>query len=102
MKVKHIVMWQFKEDIKEAQKDELKKNMKENLTALVGIVPGLLKADFEVAPISSSTHDMALITEFDTEESLKGYGIHEAHVKVANTYVRPYVCNRACLDYYEA
>lgn len=101
MAVKHIVMWQFKEEIKEEDRAELKKNMKEHLENLVGVVPGLLKVEFVVEPISSSTHDMALVTEFDEVESIKGYSVHPAHVKVADTYVRPYVRNRVCLDYKE-
>ena len=40
--VHHIVMWKFKPEIEEAKKPELKKAMKENLSALVGKVPGLL------------------------------------------------------------
>lgn len=101
MAVKHIVMWQFKEDVKEEEKDALKQNMKKHLESLVGVVPGLLRADFVVEPVPSSTHDMALVTEFDKVESIKEYSVHPAHVDVADTYVRPYVCNRACLDYKE-
>lgn len=99
MIVKHIVMWQFKPEIKEEEKDNLKKNMKEQLSSLVGVVPGLQKVVFIDQPISSSTHDMALVTEFDKASSIKEYSTHPAHVKVADTFVRPYVCNRACLDY---
>ena len=78
--VHHIVMWKFKEEIKEEQKAQLKQDMAKNLKSLVGKVPGLLTAEFVEEPIPSSTHDMAL-------------------VKVADTYVRPYVTERACLDY---
>ena len=34
--VHHIVMWKFKPEIEENKKEELKKAMEENLTALVG------------------------------------------------------------------
>ena len=40
--VHHIVMWKFKPEIEENKKEELKKAMEENLTALVGKIPGLL------------------------------------------------------------
>ena len=97
--VHHIVMWKFKPEIKEEQKAELKQAMKEHLTALVGKVPGLLTLEFVDAPLSSSTHDMALVSTLEKAEDIAVYGSHPAHVAVADTYVRPYVTERACLDY---
>lgn len=97
--VYHIVMWQFKEEIAEEKKAELKAAMAENLCGLVGQVPGLLTAKFVEQPIPSSTHDMALVTTFEKAEDIAGYSKHPAHQNVANTYVRPYVCNRSCLDF---
>ena len=94
-----IVMWKFKPEIEEARKPELKKAMAENLKSLVGKVPGLLTVEFVEEPIPSSTHDMALITTLETAEDIAVYGKHPEHVKVADTYVRPYTTERACLDY---
>lgn len=97
--VKHIVMWNFKEEVAQEDKALLKERMAEHLVSLVGKVPGLLDAVFVKEPVASSTHEMALVTTFDTVEALKGYKNHPEHVKVADTYVRPYTANRACLDY---
>ncbi|MDY4668407.1 MAG: Dabb family protein [Oliverpabstia sp.] len=97
--VHHIVMWKFKPEIKEEQKPALKQAMKENLTALVGKVPGLVSLEFIDSPISSSTHDIALVSTLEKQEDIAVYGSHPAHVEVADTYVRPYVTERACLDY---
>ena len=97
--VHHIVMWKFKPEIEESKKTELKKAMEENLKSLVGKVPGLLTVDFVTDPIPSSTHDMALVTTMEKAEDIKVYGSHPEHVKVADTYVRPYTTERACLDY---
>lgn len=97
--VHHIVMWKFKLEIAEEQKPELKKTMRENLEALVGKVPGLLTVKFVEEPIPSSTHDVALVTTLEKAEDIAVYGSHPAHVAVADTYVRPYVTERACLDY---
>ncbi len=76
--VNHIVMWNFKEEIEESKKESIKKDMEINLKALVGQVPGLLTVEFVSSPISSSTHDIALVTTLEslrrdilaTEESL--------------------------------
>ena len=97
--VHHIVMWKFKHEIGEERKPELKKAMKENLAGLVGKVPGLLTVEFVEEPLSSSTHDVALVTTLEKAEDIAVYAEHPAHVAVADTYVRPYVTERACLDY---
>lgn len=97
--VHHIVMWKFKPEIEENRKPELKKAMEENLKSLVGKVPGLLTVDFVTEPIPSSTHDMALVTTLEKAEDIAVYASHPEHVKVADTYVRPYTTQRACLDY---
>lgn len=97
--VNHIVMWKFKPEIEEGQKPEIKKAMEENLKSLVGKVPGLLTVEFVSSPIPSSTHDIALVTTLEKAEDIAIYGSHPEHVRVADSYVRPYVMDRACLDY---
>ena len=97
--VHHIVMWKFKPEIGEERKPDLKKAMKENLEGLVGKVPGLLTVEFEEEPLSSSTHDVAMVTTLEKTEDVAVYAVHPAHVAVADTFVRPFVTERACLDY---
>ena len=97
--VHHIVMWKFKPEIEDSKKPEIKKAMSENLQALVGKVPGLLTVEFVDQPLSSSTHDIALVTTLETAEDIKVYATHPEHIYVADTYVRPFVTERACLDY---
>lgn len=97
--VNHIVMWNFKPEVEECKKEEIKKAMEENLKSLVGKVPGLLKVEFVNSPIPSSTHDIALVTTLEKAEDIAVYAKHPEHVRVADTYVRPYVKDRACLDY---
>lgn len=96
--VKHIVMWSFKEEVNEQERKDAAKKIKEGLEGLVGVVPGLLSAKVIINPISSSTHDLCLLTELDTQESLKGYAVNPDHLKVAE-FVRSVTCNRACMDY---
>ena len=97
--VHHIVMWKFKPEIPEEKKSELKAAMKENLVSLVGRVPGLLSLEFVENPLPSSTHDVALVSTLEKAEDIAVYANHPAHVAVADTYVRPFVTERACLDY---
>ena len=94
----HIVMWNFKPEVEEGAKEAIKAEMAKHLKGLVGQVPGLLTAEFVENPISSSTHDIALVTTLEKAEDIPVYATHPAHVHVADTYVRPYVCDRVCLD----
>lgn len=97
--VHHIVMWNFKPDVLDEDKPGLKAQMAEALKGLMGQVPGLLSVEFVPEPVSSSTHEIALVTTLGKVEDVEVYASHPAHVAVADTYVRPFVCQRACLDY---
>ncbi|MDE6892531.1 MAG: Dabb family protein, partial [Lachnospiraceae bacterium] len=48
-----------------------------------------------------SNADVMLDSAFESEEALRGYATHPAHVKVADTKVRPYTEIRLCLDFCE-
>lgn len=97
--VRHIVMWELKEEIADNDREVIKSNAKKNLEGLVGKIPGLIEATVITEPLPSSTHDMILITDLSSEEDLKAYQAHPDHVATANTFVRPYTCNRACYDW---
>lgn len=99
--VHHIVMWKFKPEVEESRKAALKEEMEKNLKGLAGRIPGLLTVDFIKEPMASSTHDMGLITTLEKAEDVAVYAVHPEHVKVADTYIRPYVTERACFDYEE-
>ena len=97
--VYHIVMWKFRPEVADEEKAMRKQAMKVNLASLVGKVPGLLSLEFVESPIPSSTHDIALVSTLEKAEDIAVYAKHPAHVAVADTYVRPFVTERACLDY---
>ncbi|MDO4633171.1 MAG: Dabb family protein [Eubacteriales bacterium] len=95
--VKHVIIWKLREDIED--KAAVKKAIKENLEGLVGQVPGLKEAAVVIDLLASSNGDLMLDTTLESEEALKGYAVHPAHVHVADTYVRPYTEVRMCVDY---
>ena len=98
--VKHIILWTLDQKLSEIQKEEVKKGIKEGLESLCGVVPGLLDVKVIIdGRLSSSNYDVMLDSTLESEEALKGYAIHPAHVKVADTKVRPYTIGRTCLDY---
>lgn len=97
--VKHVILWQLDDSKTEEEKLCIKKNMKENLEALVGVVPGLADLKINISGLDSSNADVMLDSIFESEEALRAYAVHPAHVKAADTYVRPYTKVRMCMDY---
>ena len=97
--VKHVILWKLKEDVTGEVKEKVLREMKENLEALVGKVPGLLSLSIVTKPLASSNADVMLDSVLESEEALKGYQSHPDHVAVANTYVRPFTEVRLCMDY---
>ena len=97
--VKHIILWQLKAELSDAEKINVKAGIKEGLEALQGKIPGLLEIKVETVGLASSNCDVMLYSVFEDETSLKGYAIHPEHVAVANGKVRPFTKTRLCLDF---
>lgn len=97
--VKHIILWQLKDEYSTEQKDQIKAEIKEGLEALQGKIPGLIDIQVHTTGLSSSNADLMLDSVFEDEASLQGYGVHPEHVKVADHKVRPHTKLRVCLDY---
>lgn len=97
--VKHVIIWTLKEEYSDAEKETIKKGIKEGLEGLAGKIPGLVDVHVNINGLASSNADLMLDTTFESEEALKGYATHPAHVAVADGKVRPYTAIRSCLDY---
>lgn len=97
--VKHVILWKLKDGIRGEEKEKVLSDMKQHLEALVGKVPGLLRLTIVTEPLASSNADVMLDSELSDEAALKGYQSHPEHVAVANTYVRPFMEVRLCMDY---
>ena len=98
--VKHIILWTLKPELSETEKENVKKGIKEGLEGLVGKVPGLIDVKVNIdGRLASSNCDVMLDSTLESEEALKAYAVHPAHVAVADGKVRPYTAQRTCLDY---
>lgn len=97
--VKHIILWQLKDEFSGIEKNDIKAGIKMGLEGLLGKIPGLTEIKVETEGLSSSNADVMLCSVFENEDALKGYAIHPAHVEVADTKVRPYTKTRLCLDF---
>ena len=98
--VKHIILWTLNPELSDEQKEEVKKGIKAGLESLKGVVPGLIDVKVNVdGRVASSNCDVMLASPLESEEALKAYAVHPAHVEIANTKVRPYTVQRTCLDF---
>ena len=98
--VKHIILWTLKDSLSEEEKIQIKKSIKEGLESLQGVVPGLTDIKVQIdGRLSSSNADLMLECTLESEEALKGYAVHPAHVTIANSRVRPFTAIRSCLDF---
>lgn len=97
--VKHIILWELKDELSADEKRVVAKGIKEGLEGLKGQIPGMIDILVRTEGLPSSNADVMLDSSFEDEASLKGYAVHPAHVAVANGKVRPFTQTRLCLDF---
>ena len=90
--VTHIVLWNLKDKSQKAQQGG---EMKRRLEALVGVVPGLLRAEVGVG---FNGYDVTLYTELEDRAALAVYADHPAHCQVKE-FVHSVICERVCCDF---
>lgn len=95
--VKHMIIWKIKDECED--KELVKKNVKENLEALTGKIDGLIEMHILTEGLPSSAGDLMMDSLFESDEALKAYQKHPSHQHVANTFVRPNMCQRLSFDY---
>ena len=49
--VKHIILWQLKDELSAAEKAEIKANIKTGLEGLAGQIPGLARLHIQIQPV---------------------------------------------------
>ena len=123
MVYKHIVMWKFKEQHNGKSALENARWMKEQLEALVGVVPELLSAEVGIspaleqaagapapvaapsnaaaapAPAASGEYDACLISAFASPEALAAYKVHPKH-KAISAYCKEARLKRLAFDWW--
>ncbi len=97
--VKHIILWNLKDEYSVEEKENIKLGIKEGLESLCGKINGLVDIKVNINGLASSTADLMLDSTFENADALKFYASHPLHQEVANTKVRPFTTLRSCLDY---
>ena len=97
--VRHVILWQLKEEYSTAEKEKAKAGIKAGLESLKGKIPGLTDIHVQTEALRASNADVMLDSVFEDEAALKGYAVHPEHVKVADEKVRPHTRTRVCMDF---
>ena len=96
--IRHIVMWNYKNEFSE---DENKKNaarVKEELESLRERIKEIADLSVHINELSTSNMDVMLDSFFENEEALSAYKIHPEHQKAA-AFIETVFQNRVCFDY---
>ena len=98
--VRHIVAWDFREELSEEECRLYGEEIKRELENLKNLIDGIVSIQVLTKPMFSSDADILLDSVFTDEEAYNNYKSHPEHVRVGNYVVRPRTCNRKCCDYY--
>ena len=93
--VKHIVMFDFKEENKEAniqKAKEMLEELLESVPTLKGIEIGINFAD------EARAMDLSLYATFDDKAGLEAYAVHPEHIKVVE-FIKTVVDDSKVVDY---
>ena len=96
--IKHVLLWQFKDELSAEEKKDIRESAKYQLTKLVGVVPGLVDMKVEIEPLETSNADVYMEATCVDQSALKVYAVHPEHVKVKDMMVENAKV-RLCMDY---
>ena len=99
--VRHVVMFQFKEEAEGRTKAENVAITKAMLEALPGKIDWIRRSTVAVnAPdADEGNYDLVLITDFDSMEDYRRYKIHPDN-KAVGAFMRPVRITRSSVDFY--
>jgi hypothetical protein len=97
--ISHVVLFKLKKYDSESIKQNVISSLEDALLGLLGKVDELKYIEVGVNyELASKSHDICLITHFETVEQLDSYRIHPEHLKVAEL-IGQHVVERAAVDF---
>ncbi|MDR1786625.1 MAG: Dabb family protein [Spirochaetaceae bacterium] len=94
--VRHLALFTLTPEARREGIDAVVEKINESARRMLGEVPGLLVMEV-CRNIVDAPHDIALYSEFDTEDALITYRTHPAHT-AHKERVKPYLSNREVID----
>lgn len=96
--IRHVVSWNYKESVTPDERVRLNAEFQKSFQLLEKKIPGVLSISVGAPPLKSSTKDLCLYVEMETEEVLQKYASHPEHLKIVEKIVE-YCQDRCCLDF---
>ena len=95
--VKHIVLWQLKDEAEGNSKLENAKIIKQRLEDLNGKIDGLLSLEVGINE-NGGEYDAALVSSFESMDALNAYAVNPLHTAVQD-FVKKVRVSRTAVDY---
>ncbi len=95
--VRHIVSWNFKPELDEAQRKAVGAQVVSRLLTLKDKIPCLIQIQAFCPPMDSSSCDLVLYSEVEQAADLPLYQNHPEHQAVV-PIIRDNFCDRRCCD----
>lgn len=98
--IKHIVMWQVKDNPEYGTKQDIMHKIKYELEGLKDVIDSIVEIEvgINVEP-SQMAYDVVLYSVFRDEEGLAAYQKHPAHQKVGKELMSQVTKSRVVVDY---
>ena len=97
--VKHVILWQLKDELSAEEKAAVKAGIKEGLESLSGKIPGLVDIHVNIDALPSSNADLMLDTTLRAPRLSKATPPTRRMWQWQTARCDPYYKNRVCLDY---
>jgi hypothetical protein len=96
--IRHIVQFTLASSDPEERREHAA-GIRQRITALVGVVPGMLTAEVgEDLGLVEGHRDVALVTEHESNAALEGYQAHPAHIE-AGDWIAGVTSGLSTVDY---
>lgn len=95
--IKHIVMWKYKEDLSENDREQLFDTLKVAANNMNGNIRGLIKAELIKNVNPKEKFDLALYCEMETLEDVINYQDDPVHIAFKDI-ITGKVFDRVCID----
>lgn len=96
--VRHIVLFQLKQELDNGTKEKVMKEFKQGIEALPQVIPFIRNIEVCFNINTNEKWDICLNGEFDSLEDVNLYSSDSHHLAVAGV-LKPYLAGRACCDY---
>ncbi|MGN4125462.1 Dabb family protein [Lysinibacillus sphaericus] len=96
--IRHIVMWNHKDDFNQEEKVMNAQKVKNELESLPRMINGIISLNVIINPLSTSNREIILNSLFESEDHLQQYQVHPEHVRISQ-FVGSVVKDRVCIDF---